>query len=144
MLIVTPSSIPPRFSSLSGTLGTLLGQTVKADRILLDIPRRYRRFPDWDGVLPEVPAGVEIRRCEQDYGPATKILPPAFEFRGQDCFILFCDDDRLYPKDWPQHFLKASRERPNCCIASSGLEAIRWSPVVRTALSSRVPFVVGA
>ncbi len=128
MLLVTLSSIPPRFSSLSSTLRTLLAQTVKADRILLYIPWRYRRFPDWDGVPPDVPAGVEIRRCAQDYGPATKVLPAAFEFRGQDCRILFCDDDKLYQKDWIQRFQKESREHPGCCIASAGMDAFRWSP----------------
>ena len=46
MLIISLSSIPPRFPKIGETLGCLLNQTVKADRILLHIPQSYRRFPD--------------------------------------------------------------------------------------------------
>ncbi len=74
-LIITLSAIPPRFAALGPTLRALLRQRHPADEIRLNIPERYRRFPEWDGTLPEVPEGVTILRCAQDYGPATKLLP---------------------------------------------------------------------
>ncbi len=123
MLIVTLSSIPPRFAQIGPTLQSLLAQTQRAERVLLYIPERYQRFPDWDGTLPEVPDGVEIRRVDADLGPATKVLYAAREFRGQDVEILFCDDDRVYPPDWAAEFLAARRDHPGCCIAKRGLMA---------------------
>ena len=122
MLIITLSSIPPRFPELGATLQCLLRQSAKADRILLHIPYRYRRFPEWDGVLPEVPDGVEIVRVEEDLGPATKILPAAKVFRDTDCDLLFCDDDRAYPPGWAARFLRNRRRHPDAVIAFRGMQ----------------------
>ncbi len=126
MLIVSLSSIPPRFDKLGPTLDCLLRQEARADRIILWIPERYRRFPDWDGRLPDVPDGVEIRRVPDDLGPATKVLYAAREFRGQDLDILLCDDDRRYKPHWARAFLDARREHPRACIAIAGFEADRY------------------
>jgi hypothetical protein len=126
MLIVTLSSIPPRFDKLGPTLTCLQRQTAQIDRILLYIPERYRRFPDWDGRLPEVPDGVEIRRVPDDIGPATKILFAAREFRGQDVDLLLCDDDRRYKPHWAQAFLEARADHPEDAIAIAGFEASRY------------------
>lgn len=126
MLIVSLSSIPPRFDKLGPTLDCLLRQTAKIDRIIVYIPAQYRRFPDWDGVLPEVPEGVEIHRCEADLGPATKVLYAAREFRGQDIDILLCDDDRRYKPHWAKAFVDARADHPDACIAIAGFEADRY------------------
>lgn len=123
MLVISLSSIPPRFDKLGPTLHSLLEQTARADRICLFIPEYYVRFPDWDGTLPEVPDGVEICRTEADFGPATKILPLARACRGQDCDILFVDDDRIYTPGWAETMLAAKAEHPDCCIATRGLMA---------------------
>ena len=123
MLVISLSTIPSRFASIGETLDCLLSQTRKADQINLYIPESYTRFPEWDGALPDVPQGVTIRRVEQDLGPATKVLAAAKEFRGQDCDILFCDDDRAYPRDWAAGFMKARKAHPNCAIATLGFHA---------------------
>lgn len=117
--IITLSSIPPRFPKLSQTLERLLRQTVPADRIIVYLPRSYRRFPEWDGTLPKVPDGVEIRQIDQDYGPATKLLPALKEFAPTQ-EILFCDDDMDYPLDWAAGFLKQRRRKPDACITLCG------------------------
>lgn len=122
MLIISLSSIPPRFAELGPTLDSLLGQTADVDHILLYIPMAYRRFPDWDGQLPEVPEGVEIRRADDDFGPGTKVLAAARDFRGVDCEILFCDDDRRYHRRMAEQFLRARQIRKGCCIANLGFQ----------------------
>jgi len=122
MLIVSFSTIPPRFSGLKPTLDSLFAQTRKADRIILYIPYTYRRFPDWDGTLPKVPAGVEIHRVDEDLGPATKVLAAAKEFKGQDCRIVFCDDDRHYDPHWLENFDNVSQQRPDCALCILGVQ----------------------
>lgn len=126
MLIVSLSSIPSRFKLLEPTLNCLLEQDAPVDHIQLYIPQRYRRFPDWDGTLPDVPKGVEIVRCEEDLGPATKVLFAARDHRGQDVDILLCDDDRRYKRHWAQTYVDARREHPDCCLAIAGFEADRY------------------
>jgi len=123
MLIVSLSTIPSRFDLIAPALNSLRDQTAQIDRIILYIPHEYRRFKDYDGSLPKVPDGVEIRRASKDYGPATKVFCAVQEFADQDCDILFCDDDRIYGRTWAQTMLEARAEHPDACIATMGREA---------------------
>ena len=122
-LIISLSTIPPRFHELKPTIDCLLAQTADVAGIYIYVPYKYRRFPDWDGTLPSVPDGIEIRRCDQDWGPATKVLAAARDFRGQDVDILFCDDDRAYDPKWAQRFVKDREKFPRAAIANLGLQA---------------------
>lgn len=120
-LVITLSSIPPRFGKIGPLLDSIVGQG--ADRVCLYIPHAYRRFPDWDGELPQVPEGIEIVRTELDLGPATKILPAARDFQGQDVEILFCDDDHIYGPGWAQSFRALRPKHPGAAIAQGGWQA---------------------
>jgi hypothetical protein len=101
-------------------LRSLLGQTHPAQEIRLYIPVRYRRFPEWDGELPDVPEGVTIVRTAADLGPATKVLPAVKEFKGQSIELLLCDDDRIYDPGWARRFALAREEHPDCLITEDG------------------------
>ena len=118
--VISLSSIPSRFDRLSATLDLLVRQSVPPLDVQVNIPHSYRRFPDWDGVLPEVPEGVTIFRCDEDFGPATKLLPTLQRFEGQDVDILFCDDDMRYPRHWASWFLRQRARQPEACIALCG------------------------
>lgn len=120
--IITLSSIPPRFDALSETLDSLLAQTVPAERIILYINDSYLRFPDWDGTLPVVPEGVEIRRVAEHWGPATKVLPALRDFADEDVDILFCDDDQIYAPYLAERMLNERKRRPEVCIGISPME----------------------
>ena len=87
--VISLSTIPPRFASVGPCLNALLRQTARPEAVELYIPHSYRRFPQWGGGLPEVPAGVTIVRVDEDLGPATKILPAARAWRGQDVELFF-------------------------------------------------------
>lgn len=118
--IVTLSTIPPRFNLIQPTLNALLGQNLKIQEIRLYIPQSYRRFPDWNGKLPTVPAGVTIHRCDKDLGPATKVLPAARDLKGRDVDILFCDDDKIYDNGWHRRFKTEAQKKPDTCIIEVG------------------------
>lgn len=115
MRVISLTSIPPRFSGLEPTLQSLLGQG--ADEVRLYIPYKYQRFPDWDGSLPIVPSGVTICRSDQDYGPATKILPACRDLRGLDAQILFCDDDCICEEGWAARLFRIQSRRKGQAIA---------------------------
>lgn len=120
-LIITLSSVPPRFDKIGPVLESITSQG--ADQVRLYIPQSYRRFPDWDGQMPKLPAGVQICRCPDDLGPATKILPAARDFQGQDVDLLFCDDDHIYGEGWAKSFATASAQHPGAAIAQGGWQA---------------------
>ncbi|MDF0601535.1 glycosyltransferase family A protein [Psychromarinibacter sp. C21-152] len=117
MRIITLTTIPPRFDRIGPTLRSLLRQDSPADEVHLYIPRHYRRFPDYDGRLPDVPEGITIKRPEADFGPASKVLHAVRAYRGTPVEILFCDDDRLYRPDWTMAFFEARSHVPDAAIA---------------------------
>jgi hypothetical protein len=117
--IITLSSIPPRFAHLGPTLDSLLAQDLPAAQIILYVPERYRRFPDWDGTLPtDLPAGITLRRTPNDDGPATKILPALRDFAGQPVDLLFCDDDMLYQPGLNRRFKAARAAHPRAALCA--------------------------
>ncbi|MEP2530817.1 glycosyltransferase family 2 protein [Shimia sp.] len=122
MYVISLSTIPPRFSTMGPTLELLVQQDPKPDAVILYLPKRYRRFPDWDGTLPDVPKGVEIRQVDEDFGPASKLLHALREFEDEAVDILFCDDDMNYRQGWARAFLNERQRHPNACIALSGIQ----------------------
>lgn len=121
MAIISLSTIPSRFERLNKTLESLLSQSVKPDRVEVYIPSQYRRFPDWQASqLPEVPLGVDIIRVDDDLGPATKILPAVKRYDGQDVDLVYCDDDRSYPRDWLKTLMTERCRKPKDAITNCG------------------------
>ena len=76
-----------------------------ADAVWLWIPPAYDRFPDWDGVLPDIPAGVDLKRASADFGPASKFIPALCDLRPSDG-LMMCDDDVIYGPGWLDAFRK--------------------------------------
>lgn len=101
MLILSLTSIPPRFGQLLQVLATALAQP--ADKVIVNLPQSYRRFVP--APLPALPAGVEVIETESDLGPAGKLLAAARAYPEAD--ILYCDDDWLYGSGWVAAFLAA-------------------------------------
>lgn len=135
MRIISLSTIPPRFSAIGATLKSLIDQKGRVDEIRLNIPRTYRRFPEYDGSLPQVPDGIRIVRVDEDLGPATKVLPTAKEMRGTEARILFCDDDVMFRPTWAEELFAEQDKRPGECVALWG----KFLPVRYGVLPTRQP-----
>jgi hypothetical protein len=121
--VISLSTIPSRFNKIQPTLRSLLAQSAKIDSVRLYIPKYYKRFPDYDGSIPEVPDGVQLFRTETDFGPASKLLHCLKDFRNQpDTRILFCDDDHLYSSNWASGLLESSISNEDCAICVIGLQ----------------------
>ena len=131
-IVVSLTSIPPRFAGLQDCLRALLLQTAQIDEIALYLPPNYRRFP---GAVapPQVPAGVTLKPADKDYGPATKVLPAVAEYAGTDTLILFGDDDKVYCPNWAQNLIDCAKEHPDSCVTAVGsrlseFSAGPWAP----------------
>ena len=119
--VISLSTIPPRFASLGPTLRSLVAQTSRPEAVELYIPRTYRRFPQWGGGLPDVPEGVRIVRVDEDFGPATKILPALRAYRGQEIDLLYVDDDVHFSPNWAGRVLKLRRKMPKTALCATAL-----------------------
>jgi hypothetical protein len=126
-LIISLTTIPPRFKVIHETLESLAAQAARVEAIHLYLPNKYRRFEYDRQDVPSLPAGVTARFIDTDFGPATKVLPAVQEYRGQNVSILFCDDDKVYDPGWAQRFVNASKQHPACCIVEEGGQISHYS-----------------
>ena len=106
------STIPSRVKNINAILENINNQTLKPNKIFLNVPLHYNRFKnkiiserDLDNIRKE---NVEIIRCN-DYGPGTKILGSINKVRNYDCVILL-DDDHIYDKNICKIFLEAFKK----------------------------------
>lgn len=95
-LIVTLTSYPPRFSTLSKTLKSLLMQSVQPDAVTLWIADRDVDCLPKD-VLELKRAGLEICLCD-DLMSYKKIIPALEHF--PEAFLVTADDDLYYDRHW--------------------------------------------
>lgn len=113
MLVISLTSIPPRFGLLPPVLDALLAQG--ADAVALTLPKTPARFAP--APLPALPEGVTLIETDTDLGPAGKLLAAAARFPDAD--ILYCDDDWLYAPGWAATFRAARAWHPRAVIAGS-------------------------
>jgi hypothetical protein len=101
-LVLSLTSYPPRFRTLSLTLRSLLRQTVKPDRTILwiahaDIPLLPKDVRDLQA------AGLEIRATD-DTKSYKKTIPALDAF--PDAFICTADDDAYYRPTWLEQLVE--------------------------------------
>ena len=97
MIYVSLSTIPPRIKNLEKSVESILKQTLKPDKIFINIPFKYRRFEEIirDDQLPNFKdKSIEITRCE-DCGPGTKLLGSLNKMK-KNSLIVLVDDDNFY------------------------------------------------
>ena len=120
-MILSFTSIPPRFKYLGRIVRQLEQQSIKPQAVELYLPKTYRRFPGERPSLPNLPDWIKILDLEDDLGPATKILPALAAHKNQKADILYFDDDQNYDCEWLARFVAARQHRPQDAICESGL-----------------------
>ena len=97
MIYVSISTIPPRIKNLEKSVKSILGQTLKPDKIFINIPYKYKRFKEIisDDQIPNFKdISVEVTRCE-DCGPGTKLLGSLDKMK-KNSLVILADDDNTY------------------------------------------------
>jgi len=123
--VISFTSIPSRMDQLEPVVESLRRQTAQISSIILWVPKTYRRPEFRDVEIPKPPKGVEIRIADEDFGPATKVLPSVKAFAGQDVRIIYCDDDELYQPEWAQTLMDGADAHPHSCVCINGLNRSR-------------------
>lgn len=117
-VFVSFTTISSRLGLLSRMIDSLLAQTLRADRIILNLSRGPFLL-DQGVAFSDLPRDVRSRVAAGDVevyftpnsGPYRKLLPTLRRFRGESFFVATADDDWVYPTDWLAglHDLAASR-----------------------------------
>lgn len=99
-VLVSITSIPRRIDvSLPKVLEGLKNQKLDFD-LLVTVPRSYRKWGEWNQAkLEQIKSLATIHICDEDYGPATKLLG-ALEFAvNKDYDKIITLDDDIYPSN---------------------------------------------
>ena len=113
MIYVSLSTIPSRINTVHKSIESLINQSVKPDKIFLNIPINFKRFKEKisDKDIPKLPDVVEITRCE-DCGPGTKLLGSISKLK-KNSLIILADDDQVYENYMIETFNKFYKKNPN-------------------------------
>lgn len=121
--VISLSVLPTRFKGLKPTLNSLTDQSVLPEKIILNLPKTFRRDKT-NYVIPEYVKNhplVEINWIENDLGPATKLLPTLDLYKDDpDKLIIIVDDDQIYPRGMVENYIKHSKELPDAAMTLSG------------------------
>lgn len=120
MLIVSFTTVPPRFRFLPRFLAALERQDLRPDRVELNLPAVFRRFPGARPALPPLPDWLRVVEVGADLGPATKVLPALRRWHGQDVRIVYCDDDKAYDPGWLARLAAAADRLPGRILGERG------------------------
>ena len=105
---VSMSTIPGRIDNINEILNKINEQTLKPNKIFLNIPRHFKRFKNeiiTEEKIKKISAeNLEIKRC-YDYGPGTKIMGSINEVKKFECVILL-DDDHIYDSNIFEIFIE--------------------------------------
>jgi hypothetical protein len=125
MIIISLTTIPPRFDNLYITIDSILAQTILPDKILINIPEKYHNYSYDTCELPKFSSEIVIiNNTIIDYGPATKLLGlynhELYNKMIDDDIIIVIDDDRIYNKDLIKNMLDYHKLYPDKALTVAG------------------------
>ncbi len=96
---VSLTSLPSRIKYIDQTLDSINRQTIKPNKIFLNLPYKLKRFSqerfDEEKIKQLKKYNLEIVRCN-DYGPGTKLMGSSQKIRNDYECIILIDDDHIY------------------------------------------------
>ena len=106
---VSLTTLPSRVNNIEQTIESIEKQTLKPNKIFLNLPYSFQRFKNYNFTEKQLVYlkrfNIEISRCE-DYGPATKLMGSLNKIRNKyDCVVLV-DDDHIYHEKTMEIFIK--------------------------------------
>lgn len=127
-LVVSLTTTPSRIAHIAPALRSILAQTLQPARIHLYVPETCRRtqeryvLPAWLTRLAAANHHVlEITRVEEDYGPATKLLPSLSRYDRSDTRLVTVDDDVILEPHTLEELVAASVRNPHAIHGMMGV-----------------------
>ena len=112
---VSFTTIPSRIDNLEKTIDSINGQTLKANKIFLNLPYEFKRFPDIKFNKNQITKlekfNVELNRSD-DYGPSTKLMGALEKIKKFKCVIIL-DDDHIYHNKMFEIFINEFKKKKN-------------------------------
>lgn len=124
-IIISLTTISDRLELLRYVLYALVNQSVKPDKIYVNISSEAYMADSGVNVIPEwvedfKKNNVEFRFTE-NIGPFRK-LNPILDIAENHDVVITCDDDVIYGPHWLESLIKCSAEYPNAIVCSQARE----------------------
>tara|TARA_B100001057_G_scaffold265901_1_gene266097 strand:+ start:744 stop:1472 length:729 start_codon:yes stop_codon:yes gene_type:complete len=104
---VSLTTLPTRIDKIGKTLKSIDNQSIKPNKIYINLPYEFKRFPNYKFTEDQIEKlqkyNVEINRCN-DYGPGTKLIGSLSKIKEYD-FVIILDDDHIYHNKMFEIFL---------------------------------------
>ncbi len=113
---VSLTTLPSRINNIKETINSIKNQSLKPDKIFLNLPYSFKRFPNLKFTDEQIENlnkfNIEITRCN-DYGPGTKLMGSLDKIiKKYNCVILL-DDDHIYHKEVIKIFIENYKKEKN-------------------------------
>ena len=112
---VSFTTIPSRIDDIKKTIDSINNQTLKPNKIFLNLPYKFRRFSDYsfskDQITELEKYNIEINRSD-DYGPSTKLIGSLEKIKKFECVIIL-DDDHIYHNKMFEIFINEFKKKKN-------------------------------
>ena len=110
-IIICLTAIPSRINLIEPVLNSLINQSIKPDKIYINVPIKYKRFKEKliepKFIKKNFKNIVEFFYLEKDYGPATKFIGSMLNPKiKKDDLIVITDDDVIKVHNWLRMLLK--------------------------------------
>ena len=128
LVVVSLTTSPTRIEHIGPLLAALGAQTRAPDRVVLNLPRVFRRTGATFGEPSRLPAFVTGDALVHvnwvdDIGPATKIVPTAALVDDPEAVIISVDDDIEYKPTMVESMLAVSAIFPDAVITGESFRA---------------------
>jgi hypothetical protein len=144
-IIASMTTIPSRIASIKPVVAAALLQTVRIDRVEINIPFRLARknqdyqIPSWMLTMSR----LEVYRTE-DFGSITKVAPTFIRCKdAKDTFIWSIDDDCVFPSNQLETLMKAHDRSKRRILTRYGGELRNDGTVQNWYGSGQVSFLEG-
>lgn len=145
-IIISLTTIPPRFNEINLTINSLLNQKIKPNKIIINIPEKYNNYTYSDNDLPQYTNEVVIiNKCQKDYGPATKLLGLSMFDLDDNDLIIVCDDDREYSDDLVENLTNEYNKCPDGVYTGIGWtsDGLSMNKYIRNSIPPCIDILAG-
>jgi hypothetical protein len=113
---------PQRVKNLKPILEKLQNQTIKPEKIIVNIPPKFKRTNetyDYDVITKlekDIPL-VHFNKIEKDYGPLSKVIGGLQYINDMDSILIICDDDIFYKNDFAEKVINKLKDNKDKVVA---------------------------
>ena len=122
-VVISFSTTPDKIRKIRPMIKSILDQSVKVDKIILNLPdtcerMEYKVPEDYKDVL-------NVYNCGKDYGYGNKFIPTLLRESDYGTILIMLDDEYIYGYDFIEKLLFESIEYPNRMIYSEGAMLVK-------------------